>query len=170
MIYDDLVKQQDGAGIYTLLLDKLQNSGLKLSNAYVTAERLDARFSFENSQKESYFDDLTKAVDVLIATYYTKWLHLVNTYENGQLEDGASTKTVYTGSGSGENKNNISAYDSDDLVNDSSLTSSTKQDYTNTVYDLTGQALIKDIYTNNFVYDTVNSDIRHTLFSKIYGG
>ena len=77
---------------------------------------------------------------------------------------------MYTGSGSGENKNNVSAYDSDDLVNDSSLTSSTKQDYTNTVYDLTGQALIKDIYTNNFVYDTVNSDIRHTLFSKIYGG
>ena len=49
MIYQDLVAQQDGAGIYTLLLDKLQNSGLKLSNAYVTAERLDARFSFENS-------------------------------------------------------------------------------------------------------------------------
>ena len=94
MIYDDLVKQQDGAGIYTLLLDKLQNSGLKLSNAYVTAERLDARFTFENSEKESYFDDLTKAVDVLIATYYNKWLHLVNTYENGQLEDGASTKTI----------------------------------------------------------------------------
>ena len=170
MIYQDLVAKQDGAGIYTLLLDKLQNSGLKLSNAYVTAGRLDARFSFENSEKECYFDDLTKAVDVLIATYYNKWLHLVNTFENGQLGDGASTKTVYSGSGSGENKNNVSAYDSDDLVNDSSLTSSTKQDYTNTVYDLTGQALIKDIYTNNFVYDTVNSDIRHTLFSKIYGG
>ena len=170
MIYQDLVKQQDGTGIYTLLLDRLQNSGLKLSNTYVTAERLDARFSFENNQKECYFDDLIKAVDVLIATYYSKWVHLVNTYENGQLLDGASSKTVYTGSGSGENQNNVSAYDSDDLVNDSTLTSSTKQDYTSTVYDLTGQTLIQNIYTNNFVYDTVNSDIRHTLFSKIYGG
>ena len=169
MIYEDLVKQED-AGIYTLLLDKLQNSGLTIANAYVTAQRLDARFAFENNQKDCYFDDLTKAVDVLIATYYNKWLHLVNTYENGLLSDGASSKTVYTGSGSGENKNNISAYDSDDLVSDSSLTTNTKQDYTNTVYDLTGQELIKDVYSNNFVYDTINSDIRHTLFNQIYGG
>lgn len=169
MIYEDLVKQED-AGIYTLLLDKLQNSGLTIANAYVTAQRLDARFSFENNQKDCYFDDLTKAVDVLIATYYNKWLHLVNAFENGLLSDGVSSKTVYTGSGSGENKNNISAYDSDDLVNDSSLTTNTKQDYTNIVYDLAGQELIKDVYNNNFVYDTINSDIRHTLFSQIYGG
>lgn len=169
MIYEDLVKQED-AGIYTLLLDKLQNSGLAITNAYVTAQRLDARFSFENNQKDCYFDDLTKAVDVLIATYYNKWLHLVNAFENGLLSDGASSKTVYTGSGSGENKNNISAYDSDDLVSDSSLTTNTKQDYTNTVYDLTGQELIKDVYSNNFVFDTINSDIRHTLFNQIYGG
>ena len=169
MIYEDLVKQED-AGIYTLLLDKLQNSGFTIANAYVTAQRLDARFSFENNQKDCYFDDLTKAVDVLIATYYSKWLHLVNAFENGLLSDGASSKTVYTGSGSGENKNNISAYDSDDLVSDSSLTTNTKQDYTNTVYDLTGQELIKEVYSNNFVYDTINSDIRHTLFNQIYGG
>lgn len=169
MIYEDLVKQED-AGIYTLLLDKLQNSGLTITNAYVTAQRLDARFSFENNQKDCYFDDLTKAVDVLIATYYNKWLHLVNAFENGLLSDGASSKTVYNGSGTGENKNNISAYDSDDLVSDSSLTTNTKQDYTNTVYDLTGQELIKDVYSNNFVYDTINSDIRHTLFNQIYGG
>lgn len=169
MIYEDLVKQED-AGIYTLLLDKLQNSGLTIANAYVTAQRLDARFAFENNQKDCYFDDLTKAVDVLIATYYNKWLHLVNAFENGLLSDGASSKTVYTGSGSGENKNNISAYDSDDLVSDSSLTTNTKQDYTNTVFDLTGQELIKDVYSNNFVYDTINSDIRHTLFSQVYGG
>lgn len=169
MIYEDLVKQED-AGIYTLLLDKLQNSGLTIANAYVTAQRLDARFAFENNQKDCYFDDLTKAVDVLIATYYNKWLHLVNAFENGLLSEGASSKTVYTGSGSGENKNNISAYDSDDLVSDSSLTTNTKQDYTNIVYDLTGQELIKDVYSNNFVYDTINSDIRHTLFNQIYGG
>ena len=169
MIYENLVKQED-AGIYTLLLDKLQNSGLTIANAYVTAQRLDARFAFENNQKDCYFDDLTKAVDVLIATYYNKWLHLVNAFENGLLSDGASSKTVYTGSGSGENKNNISAYDSDDLVNDSSLTTNTKQDYTNIVYDLTGQELIKEVYSNNFVYDTINSDIRHTLFNQIYGG
>lgn len=169
MIYQDLVAQTN-AGIYTLLLDKLQNSDLALTNSYVTAQRLDSRFSFENSAKDCYFDDLTNAVDVLIATYYSKWLHLVSTFEKGELKDGASSVNIYSGNGSGENSNNVSAYDSNELVNDSTLTTNSKQDYTNTVYDLKGQNLIKSIYTNNFVYDTINTDIRHTLFSNIYGG
>lgn len=169
MIYQDLVSQTK-AGIYTLLLDKLQNSDLSITNSYITAQRLDSRFAFENNAKECYFDDLETAVDVLIATYYSKWLHLVNAFEKSELKDGATSVTVYSGSGSGENKNNVSAYDSDDLVNDSTLTTNSKQDYTNTVYDLTGQNLIKSIYTDNFVYDTINADIRHTLFSNIYDG
>ena len=169
MIYQDLVNQTK-AGIYTLLLDKLQNSDLSITNSYVTAQRLDERFSFENNAKDCYFDDLTNAVDVLIATYYSKWVHLINTFEKSELKDGASSVNVYSGNGSGENTNNVSAYDSDDLVKDTSLTTNSKQDYTNTVYDLTGQNLIKSIYTNNLVYDTINTDIRHTLFSNIYGG
>ena len=38
MIYQDIVKQDD-MGIYTALLDKLQDSKLKIADSYVTADR-----------------------------------------------------------------------------------------------------------------------------------
>lgn len=167
--YEELVQKND-AGIYTLLLDQLKNDDFKLANAYVTSQRLDARFSFENNLKECLFDDLTKAVDVLIAKYYGKWTKLINGILNDNLKDGATQTTVYNGTGNSDQTNTVSAYDSDDLLKDSGLTSNTQQDYTSKVYSLSGQALIQSLYTNNIVYDTINTDIRHTLFNKIYGG
>ena len=167
--YEELV-QKDDAGIYTLLLDQLKNDDFKLANSYVTAQRLDARFSFENNLKECLFDDLNKAVDVLIAKYYGKWAKLINGILNDNLKDGATQTTVYNGTGNSDQTNTISAYDSDDLLKDSGLTSNTTQDYTSKVYSLSGQVLIQNLYTNNLVYDTINTDIRHTLFNQIYGG
>ena len=167
--YEQLVQKND-VGIYTLLLDQLKNDDFKIANAYVTSQRLDARFSFENNLKECLFDDLTKAVDVLIAKYYGKWSKLVTGILNDNLKDGASQTTVYNGKGNSDQTNTVSAYDSDDLLKDSGLTANTKQDYTSKVYSLSGQALIQSLYTNNIVYDTINTDIRHTLFNQIYGG
>ena len=54
------------------------------------------------------------------------------------------------------------------MVDDTGLTSDSKQNYTSSVYNLSGQQLIQSIYTNNFVYDTINTDIRHTLFNQVY--
>ena len=167
--YEELVQKND-AGIYTLLLDQLKSDDFKIANAYVTSQRLDARFSFENNLKECLFDDLTKAVDVLIAKYYGKWTKLINGILKDNLKDGATQTTVYNGTGNSDQTNTVSAYDSDDLLKDSGLTANTKQDYTSKVYSLNGQLLIQSLYTNNIVYDTINTDIRHTLFSKIYGG
>lgn len=167
--YEELVQKND-SGIYTLLLDQLKNDDFKLANSYVTSQRLDARFSFENNLKECLFDDLTKAVDVLIAKYYGKWTKLINGILNDNLKDGATQTTIYNGTGNSDQTNTISAYDSDDLLKDSGLTANSTQDYTSKVYSLSGQALIQSLYTNNIVYDTINSDIRHTLFNKIYGG
>lgn len=167
--YEELVQKND-SGIYTLLLDQLKNDDFKLANSYVTSQRLDARFSFENNLKECLFDDLTKAVDVLIAKYYGKWTKLINGFLNDNLKDGATQTTIYNGTGNSDQTNTISAYDSDDLLKDSGLTANSTQDYTSKVYSLSGQALIQSLYTNNIVYDTINSDIRHTLFNKIYGG
>ena len=167
--YEELVQKND-AGIYTLLLDQLKSDDFKIANAYVTSQRLDVRFSFENNLKECLFDDLTKAVDVLIAKYYGKWNKLINGILNDNLKDGATQTTVYNGTGNSDQTNTVSAYDSDDLLKDSGLTATTKQDYTSKVYSLSGQALIQSLYNNNIVYDTINTDIRHTLFSKIYGG
>ena len=40
-------------GIYTALFDNLRDSGVSdLTNQYVTAQKLDARFAFENNKKE----------------------------------------------------------------------------------------------------------------------
>lgn len=167
--YEELLQKND-AGIYTLLLDQLKSDDFKLANSYVTSQRLDARFSFENNLKECLFDDLTKAVDVLIAKYYNKWSKLVNGILNDNLKDGATQTTVYNGTGNSDQTNTVSAYDSDDLLKDSGLTANTKQDYTSKVYSLNGQVLIQSLYTNNVVYDTINTDIRHTLFNQIYGG
>lgn len=168
--YEELVQKND-AGIYTLLLDQLKtDDNFKLANSYVTAQRLDARFSFENGLKECLFDDLTKAVDVLIAKYYDKWSKLINGFLNDNLKDGATQTTVYNATGNNNQTNTVSAYDSDDLLKDSGLTSNSTQDYTSKVYSLTGQVLIQNLYTNNIVYDTINTDIRHTLFNQIYGG
>lgn len=167
--YEELVKKDD-AGIYTLLLDQLKSDDFKIANVYVTSQRLDARFSFENNLKECLFDDLTKAVDVLIAKYYGKWSKLVTGILNDNLKDGATQTTIYNGTGNSDQTNTVSAYDSDDLLKDSGLTANTKQDYTSKVYSLNGQVLIQSLYTNNVVYDTINTDIRHTLFNQIYGG
>ena len=167
MIYQDIVKQDD-MGIYTALLDKLQDSKLKIADSYVTAQRLDARFAFENNLKECNFEDFNSAVDVLIAKFYTKWAHLFETFENGSLASGASQTTVYNGTSTGNSKSQVAAYDSTEFVDDTGLTSDSKQNYTSSVYNLSGQQLIQSIYTNNFVYDTINTDIRHTLFNLIY--
>lgn len=169
MIYEDLVKQ-DGTGIYTLLLDRLKDDDFKIANAYVTSQRLDARFAFENNLKECLFDNLTNAVDVLIATYYGKWTKLITGLLNNNLKDGATQTTVYAGSSTNNTTNSISAYDTDDLLKDSGLTADTKQDYTSNVYSLSGQMLMQNMYSNNLVYDTINADIRHTLFRQVYGG
>lgn len=167
MIYQDIVKQDD-MGIYTALLDKLQDSKLKIADSYVSAQRLDARFAFENNLKECNFNDFNSAVDVLIAKFYTKWEHLFETFENGSLASGASQTTVYNGSSNGKSKSQVSAYDSTELIDDTGLTSDSEQNYTSSVYNLSGQQLIQSIYTNNFVYDTINTDIRHTLFNQVY--
>lgn len=167
MIYQDIVKQDD-MGIYTALLDKIQDSKLKIADSYITAQRLDARFAFENNLKECNFEDFNSAVDVLIAKFYTKWVHIFDIFENSDLASGASQTTVYNGSSNGNSKSQVSAYDSTELVDDGGLTSDSKQNYTSSVYNLSGQQLIQSIYTNNFVYDTINTDIRHTLFNQIY--
>ena len=135
MIYQDIVKQDD-MGIYTALLDKLQDSKLKIAESYVTAQRLDARFAFENNLKECNFKDFNSAVDVLIAKFYTKWVHIFDIFENANLENGATQTTVYNATSNGNSKSQVSAYDSTELVDDSCLTSDSKQNYTSSVYNL----------------------------------
>lgn len=163
MLYQDLIVQ-DGKGIYTALLDKLGSDDIV--NNTITAQRLDARFSFENNLKECLFDSLDNAVDVLLAKYSSKWTKLLSAYNN-KLPDGATSYTLTNSEQSANNTNNISAYDSSDMLPDSGSNSDSSVNSDDTQYTLTGKQLILNLYTKVNIYGIINTDIRKTLFRNV---
>lgn len=163
MLYQDLIIQDD-KGIYTALLDKLGSNNIV--NDTITAQKLDSRFSFENNLKECLFDSLDKASDVLIAKYSFKWSKLLNALNN-KLPDGATSYTLTNSKQNANNTNNISAYDSSDMLPDSGNSSDSSANADETVYSLTGKQLILNLYNNINIYDIINADIRKTLFRNV---
>ena len=164
MLYQDMVISED-RGIYSALFDGLKDSSVTdLGNQFITAQKLDARFAFENNLKECYFKTFQQAVDVLIGKYYNKWSNLISGVLKSNLPNGASTVTETKSTG--KNTNNVSAYDSESLVTDSGNNS--EANTTTTVTDITGTQFIMNLYKNNTVYDIINTDIRRTLFRNIY--
>ena len=156
-------------GIYTALFDSLRDSGVNdLTNQYVTAQKLDARFAFENNQKELLFDNFQLACDVLLAKYYTKWVNLIQGVLKTNLPSGASTITETKNSGGSTTTNNVSAYDTSDLIPNDSSTIDNNQIVTTTTTDITGTQFIMNLYKDSSIYDIINADIRHTLFSNVY--
>lgn len=163
MLYQDLTIKAN-KGIYTALLDKLGSNNI--ANDLITAQKLDTRFSFENNLKECLFDDLDNAADVLIARFNFKWSKLMSAFSSS-IPDGASNYTVTNSKQNVNNTNSISAYDSDDLLKDSGASSDAAGNTDTTVYDLKGQELILNLYSNVNIYDIINTDIRKTLFRNI---
>lgn len=163
MLYQDLIVQDD-KGIYTALLDKLGSDDIV--NNTITAQRLDARFSFENNLKECLFDSLDNAVDVLLAKYSSKWTKLLSAYNN-KLPDGATSYTLTNSEQSANNTNNISAYDSSDMLPDSGSNSDSSVNSDDTQYTLTGKQLILNLYNKVNIYGIINTDIRKTLFRNV---
>ena len=156
-------------GIYTALFDSLRDSGVSdLTNQYVTAQKLDARFAFQNNQKELLFDNFQTACDVLLAKYYTKWVNLIQGVLKTNLPAGASTITTTKNSGGSTTTNNVSAYDTNDLIPNDSTKIDNDQTVTVTTTDITVTQFIMNLYKNSSIYDIINADIRHTLFSNIY--
>lgn len=163
MLYQDLTIKAN-KGIYTALLDKLGSNNIATDT--ITAQKLDTRFSFENNLKECLFDDLDNAANVLIARFSFKWSKLMASFSSS-IPDGANTYTVTNSKQNVNNTNSISAYDSDDLLQDSGANSDATDNTSTTVYDLKGQELILNLYSNANIYDIINTDIRKTLFRNI---
>lgn len=163
MLYQDLTIK-DNKGIYAALLDKLGSNNI--ATDLITAQKLDTRFSFENNLKECLFDDLDNAATVLVAKYSFKWSKLMAAFSS-TIPDGASNYTVTNSKQNVNNTNSISAYDSDDLLKDSGANSDATGNTSTTVYNLDGQELIFNLYSNNNIYDIINTDIRKTLFRNI---
>lgn len=163
MLYQDLTIK-DNKGIYAALLDKLGSNNI--ASDLITAQKLDTRFSFENNLKECLFVDLDNAADVLVVKYSFKWSKLMAAFSS-TIPDGASNYTVTNSKQNVNNTSSISAYDSDDLLKDSGTNSDASGNTSTTVYDLSGQELIYNLYSNNNIYDIINTDIRKTLFRNI---
>lgn len=163
MLYQDLTIK-DNKGIYAALLDKLGSNNI--ATDLITAQKLDTRFSFENNLKECLFNDLDNAADVLVVKYSFKWSKLMAAFSS-TIPDGASNYTVTNSKQNVNNTNSISAYDSDDLLKDSGANSDATGNTNTTVYDLSGQELILNLYSNANIYDIINTDIRKTLFRNI---
>lgn len=163
MLYQDLIIQDD-KGIYTALLDKLGSNNIVSDT--ITAQKLDTRFSFENNLKECLFVSLDKASDVLVAKYSFKWSKLLSALNN-KLPDGATSYTLTNSKQNANNTNNISAYDSSDLLPDSGNSSDSSANADETKYTLTGKQLILNLYNNVNIYDIINADIRKTLFRNV---
>lgn len=163
MLYQDLTIKAN-KGIYAALLDKLGSNNIATDT--ITAQKLDTRFSFENNLKECLFDDLDNAADVLVARYSFKWSKLMAAFSSS-IPDGASNYTVTNSKQNVNNTSSISAYDSDDLLKDSGANSDATGNTSTTVYDLNGQELILNLYSNANIYDIINTDIRKTLFRNI---
>lgn len=163
MLYQDLTIK-DNKGIYAALLDKLGSNNI--ATDLITAQKLDTRFSFENNLKECLFDDLDNAADVLVVRYSFKWSKLMAAFSSN-IPDGASNYTVTNSKQNVNNTSSISAYDSDDLLKDSGTSSDAAGNTSTTVYNLDGQELILNLYSNANIYDIINTDIRKTLFKNI---
>lgn len=163
MLYQDLTIK-DNKGIYAALLDKLGSNNI--ATDLITAQKLDTRFSFENNLKECLFDDLDIAADVLVVKFNSKWSKLMAAF-NAAIPDGASNYTVTNSKQNVNNTSSISAYDSDDLLKDSGASSDATGNTNTTVYNLDGQELIYNLYSNINIYDIINTDIRKTLFRNI---
>lgn len=163
MLYQDLTIK-DNKGIYAALLDKLGSNNI--ATDLITAQKLDTRFSFENNLKECLFDDLDNAADVLVVKFSFKWSKLMAAFSSN-IPDGASNYTVTNSKQNVNNTSSISAYDSDDLLKDSGASSDASGNTSTTVYNLDGQELILNLYSNNNIYDIINTDIRKTLFKNI---
>lgn len=155
-------------GIYTSLFNSLKDSGVTdLTNQYVTAQKLDERFAFENNDKELLVPNFQVACDILISKYYTKWTNLIQSILKTSLPNGASTITETKNTGGQTTTNNVSAYDTTDLVPNDSTNTDNNQTVTTTTTDITGTKFIITLYKNGTIYDIINSDIRRTLFSNI---
>lgn len=169
MLYSELC-QVENRGIYTAIFDYLKDTDLKdLQNTYVKADQLDQRFEFENGQKEVLFKNLSSAVTVIMAKYFSKWENLyLNFVKNDDFVNGASSVTITNGTTNNNLNNKISAYDSSELVTDNGATQDTTLQNKEVVYNLTGKEFILNMYNNNNIYDIINTDVRHTLFKNVY--
>lgn len=162
MLYKDFI---GGSGIYSAIFanNDIKNK-LPLINDIVTTDDLDAKFLYQNANKEvnENLGSLENAVKIILARYYSKWVN----YANELLADVKNLGTTTTIKTTGSSKAQTSAMDSSNLID----TDGTTQDTTTTQNTITQQdrSQFLSTYQKYSIYDMIDTDIRRLLFINVY--
>lgn len=162
MIYKDFIGD---SGVYSAIfaINGVKEK-LPLINDVVTAKSLDAKFLYQNGNKEvnDNLIDLQNAVQIILARYYDKWVNYASELLVRENPVGTTT-TIKT---SGNTKAQTSAMDSNNLID----TDGTTQDSTTTENTVSQQdrSQFLNMYQKYSIYDMIDTDIRRLLFINVY--
>ena len=169
MIYSEAVANNLNPGIYWELTQH-KNFDLNIVNDLVTADYLDKGFYFHNGDKTIQKDNLTLSdySDIILASYYDKWKTYINVLLDTEFKNGESSRSETTTKGTVTNTNKVSAYDSNDLIDDSAVEQNNNITATTTLITQDSTLKMLNVYQKYSVYAMIETDIRKTLFNIVY--
>lgn len=169
MIYSEAVANNSNHGIYWELTQH-KNFDLNIVNDLVTADYLDKSFYFHNGGKTIQKDNLTLSdySDIILASYYDKWKTYINVLLDNEFKNGESSRSETTTKGTVTNTNKVSAYDSNDLIDDSAVEQNNNITATTTLTTQDSTLNMLNVYQKYSVYAMIETDIRKTLFNIVY--
>ena len=169
MIYSEAVANNSNHGIYWELTQH-KNFDLNIVNDLVTADYLDKGFYFHNGDKTIQKDNLTLSdySDIILASYYDKWKTYINVLLDTEFKNGESSRSETTTKGTVTNTNKVSAYDSNDLIDDSAVEQNNNITATTTLTTQDSTLKMLNVYQKYSVYAMIETDIRKTLFNIVY--
>ena len=176
MKYNDYIKQ-GGKGIITLLGENQTLKFLLSDNI----NPLDDTFLMENGNKNFTIsvenmlkanNDLTPVANMLKIKYGNIWQVVYNSQpdENDKIYSMVTTGKGETNT-TGNTKNQVSGYDSDNMVVSDGSNTTGNTTNTNSVKTLNYAELTNLLseLKNNVFYDKLFTDIRNYIFSTLYG-
>jgi len=176
MMYADYIKN-GGTGIIELL-SKNQTLKFLLSDVI---DPLDSAFLMENGSKQfslsisnmlNIQNDLTPIANMLKIRYGQYWQVL---YNSQPTDKDSVYSSITTSNGelntTGNNTNQVSGYDSPNMVNSDGSNSTGNQTNTGTVKTLNYDELstLLSELKNNVFYDKMFTDIKNYIFNTLYG-
>ena len=169
MIYSELVASNSNHCIYWELTQH-KNFDLNIVNDLVTADYLDKGFYFHNGDKTIQKDNLSLSdySDIILASYYDKWKTYINVLLDNEFKNGESSRSETTTKGTVTNTNKVSAYDSNDLIDDSAVEQNNNITATTTLTTQDSTLNMLNVYQKYSVYAMIDTDIRKTLFNIVY--
>lgn len=169
MIYSEAVANNLNHGIYWELTQH-KHFDLNIVNDLVTADYLDKGFYFHNGDKTIQKDNLTLSdySDIILASYYDKWKTYINVLLDNEFKNGESSRSETTTKGTVTNTNKVSAYDSNDLIDDSAVEQNNNITATTTLTTQASTLNMLNVYQKYSVYAMIETDIRKTLFNIVY--